>query len=137
MMAFLVRRTVGAILVCIAVTFIVFLIFIVVPGGDPAQRIAGKNATPQNIVNIRKDWGFDQPFYIQYYKMMQKMVNGDARLVHEPAERPRPDPPGNARDVLARDRRRHHLALLRDRRGGGVRHQGGQAVGPRSSRCWR
>ncbi len=66
MMTFLVRRTVGAILVCIAVTFIVFLIFIVVPGGDPAQRIAGKNATPQNIVNIRKDWGFDQPFYTQY-----------------------------------------------------------------------
>jgi peptide/nickel transport system permease protein len=51
--AFLIRRTIGAVLVCIAVTFIVFLIFIVVPGGDPAQRIAGKNATPQNIINIR------------------------------------------------------------------------------------
>ena len=76
MMTFLVRRTIGAILVCIAVTFIVFLIFIVVPGGDPAQRIAGKNATQQNIQNIRKDWGFDRPFYVQYYKMMQKMFNG-------------------------------------------------------------
>ena len=42
-------------------TFIVFVIFIVVPGGDPAQRIAGKNATPQNIINIRHDWGFDRP----------------------------------------------------------------------------
>jgi peptide/nickel transport system permease protein len=76
MMTFLVRRTIGAILVCIAVTFIVFVIFIVVPGGDPAQRIAGKNATAQNIENIRKDWGFDRPFYVQYYKMMQKMFNG-------------------------------------------------------------
>jgi ABC-type dipeptide/oligopeptide/nickel transport system permease component len=43
--AFLVRRTIGAILVCVAVTFITFVIFIVVPGGDPATRIAGKNAT--------------------------------------------------------------------------------------------
>jgi len=77
MMTFLVRRTIGAILVCIAVTFIVFLIFIVVPGGDPAQRIAGKNATPQNIENIRKDWGFDRPFYVQYSKMMQKMFSGE------------------------------------------------------------
>jgi peptide/nickel transport system permease protein len=76
MLNFLVRRTVGAILVIIAVTFIVFVIFIVVPGGDPAQRIAGKNATPQNIVNIRHDWGFDRPFYVQYYKMMQKMFSG-------------------------------------------------------------
>ncbi|MGZ6993119.1 MAG: ABC transporter permease [Ilumatobacteraceae bacterium] len=76
MLNFLVRRTVGAILVIIAVTFIVFVIFIVVPGGDPAQRIAGKNATQQNIVNIRHDWGFDRPFYVQYYKMMHKLVSG-------------------------------------------------------------
>jgi peptide/nickel transport system permease protein len=77
MVTFLVRRTIGAILVCIACTFIVFVIFIVVPGGDPAQRIAGKNATPQNIVNIRKSWGFDQPFYTQYWKMLQKMGSGE------------------------------------------------------------
>ncbi|MGZ6662902.1 MAG: ABC transporter permease [Solirubrobacteraceae bacterium] len=76
MLNFLVRRTVGAILVIIAVTFIVFVIFIVVPGGDPAQRIAGKNATQQNIVNIRHDWGFDRPFYVQYYKMMHKLFSG-------------------------------------------------------------
>ena len=74
--AFLVRRTIGAILVCIAVTFIVFVIFIVVPGGDPAERIAGKNATPQNVENIRHDWGFDRPFYVQYYRLMQKMADG-------------------------------------------------------------
>jgi peptide/nickel transport system permease protein len=77
MATFLIRRTIGAILVCIAVTFIVFLIFIVVPGGDPAQRIAGKNATPQNIINIREAWGFDQPFYVQYWDMLKKMFSGD------------------------------------------------------------
>jgi peptide/nickel transport system permease protein len=76
MLAFFVRRTIGAALVCAAVTFVVFLIFIVVPGGDPAQRIAGKNATQQNIANIRHDWGFDQPFYTQYWDLMQKMFTG-------------------------------------------------------------
>jgi peptide/nickel transport system permease protein len=70
--AFLIRRFVGMVLVLIAVSFIVFLIFIVVPGGDPAQRIAGRTATQQNIENIRHDWGFDQPFYVQYYDMMKK-----------------------------------------------------------------
>jgi peptide/nickel transport system permease protein len=77
MTTFLIRRTIGAILVCIAVTFVVFVIFIVVPGGDPAQRIAGKNATPQNIINIRHSWGFDRPFYVQYGKMMEKMFGGN------------------------------------------------------------
>ena len=77
MLTFLVRRSIGAVLVCIAVTFIVFLIFIVVPGGDPAQRIAGKNATPQNIINIRHSWGFDQPFYTQYWDMLKNMFSGN------------------------------------------------------------
>jgi peptide/nickel transport system permease protein len=75
--AFLVRRTIGAVLVCAAVTFIVFVIFIVIPGGDPAVRIAGKNATSQNIENIRHSWGFDRPFYVQYGVMMKKMFTGD------------------------------------------------------------
>jgi peptide/nickel transport system permease protein len=60
------------VLVLIAVSFIVFLIFVVVPGGDPAQRIAGRTATEQNIQNIRHYWGFDQPFYVQYYDLMKK-----------------------------------------------------------------
>jgi peptide/nickel transport system permease protein len=77
MLAFLIRRLVGAVLVCIAVTFIVFVIFIVVPGGDPAQRIGGKNATPQLIQNIRHTWGFDKPFYVQYWVLMKKMFSGE------------------------------------------------------------
>jgi peptide/nickel transport system permease protein len=77
MLTFLIRRSIGAVLVCIAVTFIVFLIFIVVPGGDPAVRIAGKNATSQNIVNIRHSWGFDKPFYDQYWNMLKRMFTGD------------------------------------------------------------
>ncbi|MEN3341957.1 MAG: peptide/nickel transport system permease protein [Actinomycetota bacterium] len=76
MATFLVRRVIGAVLVCAAVTFIVFVIFIVVPGGDPALRIAGKQATAQNIVNIRHSWGFDQPFYVQYYDMLKRMFTG-------------------------------------------------------------
>jgi peptide/nickel transport system permease protein len=79
MLAFLVRRTIGAALVCVAVTFIVFLIFIVVPGGGPygtAERIAGKNATTQNIINIEHQWAFDRPVYVQYWRMMKTMFNG-------------------------------------------------------------
>ena len=72
MVAFIIRRFIGMILVLFVVSLFVFVIFIVVPGGDPAVRIAGRTATDQNIANIRKDWGFDKPFYVQYYDMMKK-----------------------------------------------------------------
>jgi peptide/nickel transport system permease protein len=65
------------IFVLIAVSFLVFVIFIVVPGGDPATRIAGKNANDQLIENIRHTWGFDQPFYEQYWIMMKKTFSGE------------------------------------------------------------
>ena len=79
MAAFLVRRVIGMILVLVAVSFIVYLIFIVVPGGDPAQRIAGKTATMANIIAIRHKLGLDQPFYVQWFDMMKALFT--AKLV--------------------------------------------------------
>ena len=77
MAAFIARRVIGAIIVLAVVSLITFAIFIVVPGGDPAVRMAGKNATDENIANIRETWGFNQPFYAQYSKMMEKVFTGD------------------------------------------------------------
>jgi peptide/nickel transport system permease protein len=76
MLAFVIRRIVGMFAVLLAVSVLVFIVFILIPGGDPAERMAGKNPTPENIHNIRKQWGFDRPFYVQYVKMMQKAGNG-------------------------------------------------------------
>ena len=76
MLALLVRRLIGAILVLAVVSFVVFAIFILIPGGDPAERIAGRTATQQNIDNIRHSWGFDRPWYVQYWQMIKKTANG-------------------------------------------------------------
>jgi len=76
MLAFAIRRLLGMVLVLFVVSFFVFLVFIVVPGGDPAVRIAGRTANDQNIANIRETWGFNEPFYVQYVDMMKKAVNG-------------------------------------------------------------
>jgi hypothetical protein len=45
MLTFIARRVIGMIFVLIAVSFLVFVIFIVVPGGDPATRIAARTRT--------------------------------------------------------------------------------------------
>src|SRR5919106_6159518 len=75
--AFIIRRTLVAVIVLAVVSFLTFCIFIVIPGGDPATRMAGKNATDENIANIRETWGFDEPFYVQYVNMLEKVFTAD------------------------------------------------------------
>jgi len=89
MLTFFVRRVIGAILVCIAVTFIVFVIFIVAPGGGArgtAERIAGKNASPQLVINVEHQWGFDRPLPVQYWNLMKRMFTN--KLVSYTSQQP-------------------------------------------------
>jgi peptide/nickel transport system permease protein len=79
MLAFVIRRVIGAVLVLFAVSVLVFAVFVIVPSGDPAVRIAGRNANDQLIENIRHTWGFDRPFYVQYWRMMEKTFTGDLK----------------------------------------------------------
>ncbi len=76
MISFLIRRLIGAVLVLIAVSFITYLIFVKIPGGDPAFRIAGRTATAQNIEDIREKLKLDAPFYEQYWAMMKSLFSG-------------------------------------------------------------
>jgi peptide/nickel transport system permease protein len=74
---FVVRRLLGMVAVLFAVSAIVFLVFNVIPSSDPAQRMAGRNPTPQLIANINEEWGFDDPLPQQYLTMMEKVFSGD------------------------------------------------------------
>ncbi len=79
MLRFIVRRLAGMVLVLFACSVLVFVIFMVAPGGGSdaaARRIAGKNATPQLIANVRKDFGFDKSLPVQYTTMMKKVFTG-------------------------------------------------------------
>jgi peptide/nickel transport system permease protein len=53
------------------------VIFNVIPGGDPAVRMAGRNANNEQIAAIRKDWGFDKSKPEQYVTTMKKLFGGD------------------------------------------------------------
>jgi peptide/nickel transport system permease protein len=73
---FVLARLVSVIAVLIAISILTFLIFQAIPNGDPALRLAGKLATPQDIHDVRVTWGFDKPLYVQYLKTMEKIFNG-------------------------------------------------------------
>jgi peptide/nickel transport system permease protein len=77
MARFVARRLAGMVLVLFAVSVIVFVIFNVIPGGDPAQRMGGREATPQLVAQINKDWGFNDPLPVQYVDMMKQLFSGD------------------------------------------------------------
>jgi peptide/nickel transport system permease protein len=74
---FIIRRTIGMLFVLFAISVIVFLIFNVIPNSDPAQRMAGKNATPELVASITQEWGFDDSLPQQYLTTMKKIFTGD------------------------------------------------------------
>jgi peptide/nickel transport system permease protein len=77
MLYYILRRLGWAVLVLLAVTFITFAIFYLLPPGDPALRFVGKQPTPESIALVRHNLGLDQPFYVQYGKFLKAIVLGD------------------------------------------------------------
>jgi peptide/nickel transport system permease protein len=76
MVRFVVQRFVSVVLVLVAISILTFLIFQAMPNGDPALRLAGRLATPQVVEDVRQQWGFDKPIYVQYAKTMDKIATG-------------------------------------------------------------
>jgi peptide/nickel transport system permease protein len=74
---FIIRRLLQMTFVLWAVSVLTFFIFNVIPNGDPAVRMAGKQPTQTQVEAIRKEWGFDDNIFVQYFTMMKKVFNGD------------------------------------------------------------
>jgi len=77
MLRFVVRRLIGMVVVLFVVSVLVFLIFNVIPNSSPAQRLAGKNATPTLVKSIEEEWGFDESLPSQYLTMMKKVFTNE------------------------------------------------------------
>jgi peptide/nickel transport system permease protein len=77
MARFVARRLIGMVFVLFAVSVIVFVIFNVIPNSNPAQGIAGKNATPQLVKNVEEEFGLDKPLPQQYLTQMKLIFTGE------------------------------------------------------------
>jgi peptide/nickel transport system permease protein len=74
---FIFRRLLQMLFVLWAVSVLTFFIFQVIPNGDPAERMAGKQPREAQIAAIREEWGFNDNLIVQYLTTMKKVVNGD------------------------------------------------------------
>ncbi len=57
MARFVIRRLFSMVVVLIAISILTFLIFQAIPNGDPAERMAGRKATRENVAAIRRTGG--------------------------------------------------------------------------------
>jgi peptide/nickel transport system permease protein len=73
MLGTIVKRLSQMLFVMFGISVLVFLIFFATPGADPASRIAGRNASPETLAAVRKDFGFDRPLPVQYALMMERL----------------------------------------------------------------
>ncbi len=64
-------------IVVLLVTLLTFLIFYVMPPGDPAIRFAGRAPTAETIAAVRDRFGLDEPWYDQYWLFLKNLVTGD------------------------------------------------------------
>lgn len=76
MYQYILRRLLLTIPVVIGVSIIVFGIIRLLPG-DPARALAGVQATPEYIEQVRDRYGLNEPIYVQYGKFVAGAVTGD------------------------------------------------------------
>jgi peptide/nickel transport system permease protein len=76
MTAYIVRRLWQMIPTLLGVVLLVFLLFNWV-GGDPAYVLAGKISNQEQIDNIRRQLGVDQPYYVQLGIFLKQIMTGD------------------------------------------------------------
>ena len=76
MLPFLVSRIGQGLVVMLLASLLIFSILRLIPG-DPAQLLAGRNATPEQVEQVRRQVGLDRPAWEQYVNWLSGAVRGD------------------------------------------------------------
>ena len=66
MAAYIARRLIWVVFLLFVITLITFIIFSVLPAGDPAVARAGRQPSPELIAAIRQQLGLDKPKPVQF-----------------------------------------------------------------------
>lgn len=76
MLRFLLKKIPSVLLVVFATSVIAFVLPRLAPG-DPAQAVAGADATPEQVAAVRAELGLDQSLVMQYLNWLGGFVGGD------------------------------------------------------------
>jgi peptide/nickel transport system permease protein len=76
MLSYVVRRVLIAIPTLFGVATISFLLMRIIPG-DPARVMAGPQATPENVAQLRHQLGLDASLGTQYVRYLSRLLHGN------------------------------------------------------------
>lgn len=76
MRKYVTKRILLMFLLLLGMSFLVFASLYIAPG-DPAELVAGANATPEDIIRVRAYLGLDQPFLVQYGVYLKNLLTGN------------------------------------------------------------
>ena len=76
MFAYIVRKLLNTIPTIFGVALIIFFLFNMV-GGDPTYQMLGRHANPKQIAEVRHEYGFDQPQYVQFGNYLKQIITSD------------------------------------------------------------
>jgi peptide/nickel transport system permease protein len=76
MIRFVLRRVLLVVPVLFGLLVLTFVLVRVVPN-DPSATLAGQNATPAQIAEIRAKYGFDRPLWVQFFIYIGQVLRGD------------------------------------------------------------
>lgn len=76
MTQYIIRRLLQMIPITLGILTLIFSLIHLIPG-DPAMQIAGEGARPEDVANVRKALGLDQPLWQQYITYLNRLAHGD------------------------------------------------------------
>jgi peptide/nickel transport system permease protein len=74
---YILRRLIYGVITLWLISIVTFMIFFLMPTGDPALRIAGKSPTPELLEQIREKYHFNDSLPEQYVYTMKQLLTGD------------------------------------------------------------
>jgi ABC-type dipeptide/oligopeptide/nickel transport system permease component len=76
LLGYLVKRLLGMLLLLAGVTFVVFGMMYLAPG-DVTVMLAASSPSPEQVAAIRREFGLDQPPWVQYGMFLHRVAHGD------------------------------------------------------------
>jgi peptide/nickel transport system permease protein len=73
MTRYIIRRVLWGVLLLVAVSALMFVLFRILPTADPARLRAGHSPSPKVIAEIRSDLGLNKPLFTQFWIYMKNL----------------------------------------------------------------
>ncbi|MEU9086765.1 ABC transporter permease [Streptomyces sp. NPDC048357] len=76
------RKLAGMAATLLVTSFLVFSSLFLAPGDPASFLIKGRSPSPQELAEIRRQYGFDEPFLVRYWNWLEGVLQGDFGRSH-------------------------------------------------------